>query len=174
LAKPGFRPESSAGSHPNHFGTEILDIIEEQTGRAAKRLAELTGHEACTVHRLLELQPGGEAKYDRDNPSLTPTWSWSMKTSMMDVILANKLIKAIPQVAHVLLGRRRRSAPLGRRRRGSARPARCRQHPAGAPHPDIPPSPAVGHHRQRSLHQPRPQSALAPATPPRLAPTDSD
>jgi hypothetical protein len=54
LAKPGFRPESSAGSHPNHFGTEILDIIEEQTGRAAKRLAELTGHEACTVHRLLD------------------------------------------------------------------------------------------------------------------------
>jgi exodeoxyribonuclease V alpha subunit len=38
------------------------------TGRAAKRLAELTGHEAATVHRLLQLQPGGAAKYDRDNP----------------------------------------------------------------------------------------------------------
>jgi hypothetical protein len=49
-------------------------MLAAPTGRAAKRLAELTGHQACTVHWLLELQPGGDPKYDRDNP-WTPIWS---------------------------------------------------------------------------------------------------
>jgi exodeoxyribonuclease V alpha subunit len=77
-------------------------ILVAPTGRAAKRLAELTGHEACTVHRLLELQPSGDAKYDRDNP-LSADLVVVDETSMMDVILANKLIKAIPEGAHLLL-----------------------------------------------------------------------
>ena len=77
-------------------------VLVAPTGRAAKRLAELTGHEASTVHRLLELQPGGEAKYDRDNP-LDADLVVVDETSMMDVILANKLIKAIPAGAHLLL-----------------------------------------------------------------------
>ena len=77
-------------------------VLVAPTGRAAKRLAELTGHEACTVHRLLELQPGGEAKYDRENP-LDADLVVVDETSMMDVILANKLIKAIPEGAHLLL-----------------------------------------------------------------------
>ena len=77
-------------------------VLVAPTGRAAKRLAELTGHEACTVHRLLELQPGGDAKYDRDNP-LDADLVVVDETSMMDVILANKLIKAIPSGAHLLL-----------------------------------------------------------------------
>jgi exodeoxyribonuclease V alpha subunit len=72
------------------------------TGRAAKRLAELTCHEASTVHRLLELQPGGEPKYNRDNP-LDADLVVVDECSMMDVILANKLIKAIPDGAHLLL-----------------------------------------------------------------------
>lgn len=77
-------------------------ILVAPTGRAAKRLAELTGHEACTVHRLLELQPGGDAKYDRDHP-LNADLVVVDEASMMDVILANKLIKAIPEGAHLLL-----------------------------------------------------------------------
>src|SRR6266496_4238349 len=72
------------------------------TGRAAKRLAELTGHQASTVHRLLELQPGGDPKYDRDNP-LDADLVVVDESSMMDVILANKLVKAIPEGAHLLL-----------------------------------------------------------------------
>src|SRR5690349_22465821 len=43
-------------------------VLAAPTGRAAKRLAELTGAEASTVHRLLELKPGGDAAYDRDRP----------------------------------------------------------------------------------------------------------
>ena len=77
-------------------------VLVAPTGRAAKRLAELTGHEACTVHRLLELQPGGDPKYDRDNP-LDADLVVVDEASMMDVILANKLIKSIPEGAHLLL-----------------------------------------------------------------------
>src|SRR5579884_3565483 len=77
-------------------------VLVAPTGRAAKRLAELTGHEASTVHRLLELQPGGEPRYDRDHP-LDADLVVVDECSMMDVILANKLIKAIPDGAHLLL-----------------------------------------------------------------------
>ncbi|MGB0094996.1 MAG: AAA family ATPase [Solirubrobacteraceae bacterium] len=77
-------------------------VLVAPTGRAAKRLAELTGHDASTVHRLLELQPGGDPKYDRDHP-LNADLVVVDESSMMDVILANKLIKAIPDGAHLLL-----------------------------------------------------------------------
>ena len=77
-------------------------VLVAPTGRAAKRLAELTGHEASTVHRLLELQPGGDPTYDRDNP-LDADLVVVDETSMVDVILANKLIKAIAPGAHLLL-----------------------------------------------------------------------
>jgi exodeoxyribonuclease V alpha subunit len=77
-------------------------VLVAPTGRAAKRLAELTGHEASTVHRLLKLQPGGDPTYDRDNP-LDADLVVVDESSMMDVILANKLIKAIPPGAHLLL-----------------------------------------------------------------------
>jgi exodeoxyribonuclease V alpha subunit len=77
-------------------------VLAAPTGRAARRLAELTGHDASTVHRLLELQPGGDPKYDRDHP-LDADLVVVDEASMMDVILANKLVKAIPAGAHLLL-----------------------------------------------------------------------
>jgi exodeoxyribonuclease V alpha subunit len=77
-------------------------MLVAPTGRAAKRLAELTGHQASTVHRLLELQPGGDPKYDAANP-LDADLVVVDESSMMDVILANKLVKAIPEGAHLLL-----------------------------------------------------------------------
>jgi exodeoxyribonuclease V alpha subunit len=43
-------------------------LLVAPTGRAAKRLAELTGQPAATVHRLLKLQPGGDASYDGTTP----------------------------------------------------------------------------------------------------------
>ena len=72
------------------------------TGRAAKRLSELTGYEAATVHRLLQLRPGGDASFDRDNP-LDVDLLVVDEASMLDLILANKLVKAIPPGAHLLL-----------------------------------------------------------------------
>jgi exodeoxyribonuclease V alpha subunit len=77
-------------------------VLAAPTGRAAKRLAELTGHEAATIHRLLALRPGGEPSFDADNP-LDADLVVVDETSMVDVILANKLIKAVAPGAHLLL-----------------------------------------------------------------------
>ncbi|MFJ8473270.1 ATP-dependent RecD-like DNA helicase [Kitasatospora sp. NPDC094011] len=76
-------------------------VLAAPTGRAAKRLAELTGAEASTVHRLLELRPGGDAAYDRDRP-LDADLVVVDEASMLDLILANKLVKAVPPGAHLL------------------------------------------------------------------------
>ncbi|MER7757870.1 ATP-dependent RecD-like DNA helicase [Kitasatospora sp. NPDC097643] len=76
-------------------------VLAAPTGRAAKRLAELTGAEASTVHRLLELKPGGDAAYDRDRP-LDADLVVVDEASMLDLILANKLVKAVPPGAHLL------------------------------------------------------------------------
>jgi len=76
-------------------------VLAAPTGRAAKRLAELTGVEASTVHRLLELKPGGDAAYDRDRP-LDADLVVVDEASMLDLLLANKLVKAVPPGAHLL------------------------------------------------------------------------
>jgi exodeoxyribonuclease V alpha subunit len=77
-------------------------VLAAPTGRAAKRLTELSGHPATTVHRLLQLRPGGDPSYDRDNP-LDADLVVVDESSMLDLILANKLVKAIPPGAHLLL-----------------------------------------------------------------------
>ncbi|WP_432095424.1 SF1B family DNA helicase RecD2 [Streptomyces sp. bgisy100] len=77
-------------------------ILAAPTGRAAKRLSELTGAEASTVHRLLELKPGGDAAYDADRP-LDADLVVVDEASMLDLLLANKLVKAVPPGAHLLL-----------------------------------------------------------------------
>ncbi|MGW4382760.1 SF1B family DNA helicase RecD2 [Kitasatospora sp. NPDC004531] len=76
-------------------------VLAAPTGRAAKRLAELTGAEASTVHRLLELKPGGDAAFDRDRP-LDADLVVVDEASMLDLILANKLVKAVAPGAHLL------------------------------------------------------------------------
>jgi exodeoxyribonuclease V alpha subunit len=77
-------------------------LLAAPTGRAAKRLAELAGLDAVTLHRLLELRPGGDAAYDRDRP-LEADLVVVDEVSMLDVLLANKLVKAVPPGAHLLL-----------------------------------------------------------------------
>ena len=74
-------------------------VLAAPTGRAAKRLAELTGHEAATIHRLLKLQPGGDLEYGADHP-LEADLVMIDETSMVDVILANKLARAVAPGAH--------------------------------------------------------------------------
>ncbi|HEV8648593.1 MAG TPA: AAA family ATPase, partial [Actinomycetes bacterium] len=77
-------------------------LLAAPTGRAAKRLAELAGMQAATLHRLLQLRPGGDAAFDRDHP-LDADLVVVDEASMLDVLLANKLVKAIPPGAHLLL-----------------------------------------------------------------------
>jgi exodeoxyribonuclease V alpha subunit len=67
------------------------------TGRAAKRLSESTGCEAKTIHRLLEFDPGiGGFKRDRDNP-LDADLLVIDEASMVDVVLMNQLLRAVPE-----------------------------------------------------------------------------
>jgi len=76
-------------------------ILAAPTGRAAKRLSELAGMEASTLHRLLQLRPGGDAAFDRDHP-LDADLIVVDEASMLDVLLANTLVKAIAPGAHLL------------------------------------------------------------------------
>ena len=86
-------------------------VLAAPTGRAAKRLAELSGHPATTVHRLLQLRPGGEPSFDRDHP-LDADLIVVDEASMLDLILANKLIKAVHRVEGGRELPRHRSSPV--------------------------------------------------------------
>lgn len=73
------------------------------TGRAAKRLAESTGMNAKTIHRLLEYDPRSASfKHDNNNPLITDMVVVD-EASMLDVMLMNNLLKAIPKHASLLL-----------------------------------------------------------------------
>src|SRR5580693_622609 len=73
------------------------------TGRAAKRMTEATGFEAKTIHRLLEVAPkGGGFKRGDDNP-LDCDLLVVDETSMVDVMLMQALIKAVPDRAAFLI-----------------------------------------------------------------------
>ena len=73
------------------------------TGRAAKRLAESTGLEASTIHRLLEFDPATAGfRHGPDHPLDTDLVVVD-EVSMVDVILANQLFRAIPEHAALLL-----------------------------------------------------------------------
>jgi len=71
------------------------------TGRAAKRLSEATGRNAMTIHRLLGFTLDG-FQHDADNP-LAADMVIIDETSMLDLLLANHLFKAVPRDAHLLL-----------------------------------------------------------------------
>ena len=65
------------------------------TGRAAKRLGESTALEAKTIHRLLEIDPKtGQFKRNEESP-LAADLLVADECSMIDVPLANQLLKAV-------------------------------------------------------------------------------
>jgi exodeoxyribonuclease V alpha subunit len=73
------------------------------TGRAAKRLTETTGREAKTIHRLLEFDPAlGGFKRDAANP-LDCDLLVMDEASMVDVVLAYQLVRAVPARACLVL-----------------------------------------------------------------------
>ena len=161
-------------------------VLAAPTGRAAKRLTELSGHPATTVHRLLQLRPGGDPSFDRDNP-IDADLIVVDEASMLDLILANKLIKAVPPGAHLLLvgdvdqlpsvgagevlrdvlahqGYRAPHAPAKRRRPGPPRLLdRSGETDPGRSHPHIP-------HRTRGTTAPSPPHHRRPITGERPAP----
>jgi exodeoxyribonuclease V alpha subunit len=79
-------------------------LLAAPTGRAAKRLAESTGYEAKTIHRLLEVSPSEGFKFQRnqDNP-LEADLLIVDECSMIDMVLMNSLLKAVHPASHLLL-----------------------------------------------------------------------
>lgn len=73
------------------------------TGRAAKRLSESTGHQAKTIHRLLETDPrSGSFRKDETSP-LACELLVIDEASMVDIFLIRALLRALPQSAALLI-----------------------------------------------------------------------
>ncbi|HIR31727.1 MAG TPA: ATP-dependent RecD-like DNA helicase [Candidatus Faecousia faecavium] len=86
---------------------QLRCLLAAPTGRAAKRLTEVTGEEASTIHRLLEagIDPGTGKMFfarDEDNP-LKADAVIVDEMSMVDVELLYALLQAIPQGKRLIL-----------------------------------------------------------------------
>jgi len=82
-------------------GTKLL--LCAPTGRAAKRMTEATGFAAKTIHRLLEVDPKTGGFKRGDDYPLDCDLLVVDETSMVDVMLMQALLKAVPNKAAVLI-----------------------------------------------------------------------
>lgn len=82
---------------------KIKCLLCAPTGRAAKRLGEATGMDARTIHRLLEFQPSSGGFTRNEERPLDCDLLVVDETSMVDVQLMHKLLKAVPPSAHLIL-----------------------------------------------------------------------
>lgn len=82
------------------LGQRIL--LAAPTGRAAKRMSEATGKEAKTIHRLLEFNPAEGYGRNDENP-LDGDLLIVDESSMIDIILMNSLLKAVPLSMRLIL-----------------------------------------------------------------------
>lgn len=81
---------------------KVCLLLCAPTGRAAKRLTETTGHEAKTIHRLLEINPKTGGFRKNDESPLDCDLLVTDETSMVDVVLMNSLLKAVADHTAVL------------------------------------------------------------------------
>ncbi len=96
-----------------HAGKRAVRLCAP-TGKAARRLAETTGAEATTIHRLLEYVPGEGFARDADDPLTGVDLLVVDEASMLDVRLAAALLDAVGPRTHVLLvGDVDQLAPVG-------------------------------------------------------------
>lgn len=82
-------------------------MLAAPTGRAAKRMTEATGFEARTIHRLLEIGYAGDDRElvfqkNETNP-IDADVIIIDETSMVDILLMNHLLKAVPYGARLIL-----------------------------------------------------------------------
>ena len=82
------------------YGLKIL--LAAPTGRAAKRMTEATGLEAKTIHRLLECKPPEGYQKNEENP-LEGDVLIVDECSMIDIVLMNALLKAVPAAMRLIL-----------------------------------------------------------------------
>lgn len=88
---------------------ELKTLLAAPTGRAAKRMSELCGRDAVTIHRLLEVQFSGEdgemAFYHDESDPLDADAIIVDETSMVDITLARALLCALrPECRIVFVG----------------------------------------------------------------------
>lgn len=89
-------------------GKGLSTILAAPTGRAAKRISETSGYEAKTIHRLLEVGYNigdNEKPYfmrNEENPLLTDVFIVD-EASMLDIVMTEALLKAIPWDARLIL-----------------------------------------------------------------------
>src|SRR5579884_1203894 len=77
-------------------------LLVSPTGRAAKRLSEVTGRDAQTIHRLLKFDPATHSfQYNETNPLPCDVLIVD-EVSMLDAVLANNLLKAVPEGAQIV------------------------------------------------------------------------
>ena len=101
----------------------LVDLLEDHrrsarlcapTGKAARRLSELTGVDATTIHRLLEWAPDGGFTRDASHPIEGCDVLIVDEASMLSVHLAEALLAAVGPRTHVLLvGDVDQLAPVG-------------------------------------------------------------
>lgn len=86
---------------------ELHTQLAAPTGRAAKRLSELTGREATTIHRLLEVQfseENGEMVFAHDASDPLEIDALIVdETSMVDILLMQSLLEALPETCRLVL-----------------------------------------------------------------------
>jgi len=76
--------------------------LASPTGRAAKRLSQATDRPASTIHRMLGFKPGEGFRFNAENP-LDVDMLVVDEVSMLDLMLANNLLKALNPGTHLLL-----------------------------------------------------------------------
>ena len=93
----------------------IIDLFKQQgknvmlaapTGRAAKRLSDITGCEAKTIHRLLEVKPGGDdiMTYIHDEKNLLDCDALIIdEMSMVDTLLFEAVLRGISMTCKLVL-----------------------------------------------------------------------
>lgn len=90
----------------------LLDILDQHgveyalaapTGRAARRMTEATGRPASTLHRLLEFQPGNYTFAYNEHRPLPQRFIIVDEVSMLDILLAYRLARAVAPEASLLL-----------------------------------------------------------------------
>ncbi|MBQ9562859.1 MAG: AAA family ATPase, partial [Lachnospiraceae bacterium] len=113
---PGTGKTTTINTMIHFFENERMDVLlAAPTGRAAKRMTETTGHDAQTIHRLLEISSGiaegeqrtGEVlRFERneENP-LEADVIIIDEVSMVDLTLMHSLLRAVlPGTRLVLVG----------------------------------------------------------------------
>lgn len=82
---------------------KMIVRLAAPTGRAAKRMEEATSRRAMTIHRLLKFQPGrGQFEYGAQKPLEGDVFILD-EVSMIDIVLMNSFLRAVPSRARLLL-----------------------------------------------------------------------